>query len=208
MVGEASWLLPFVLGGLIVLAVVLWKRPMLLLSLSGEQHASFILWSGWLLIAALFFSFSQGLMHNYYLIMIGGPIAALTGMTLWALWQIIQTQWSLGWVLGRFLNLMGVTVSLADMDALIGNTSLDILTIAVAENLFTLGVISAIASAGKPRFSSAAIGILLAAILVMPAVWSGLTTFNNFSSFLPSAGPAEAGFENTLPGMMGDISQV
>ena len=204
MVGEASWLLPFVLGGLIVLAVVLWKRPMLLLSLSGEQHASFILWSGWLLIAALFFSFSQGLMHNYYLIMIGGPIAALTGMTLWALWQIIQRQWSLGWVLAVLL--MGVTVSF-ETYALIGNTSLDILTIAVAGILLNLGTISAIASARKPRFSSAAIGILLAAILVMPAVWSGLTTFNNSPSFLPSAGPAEAGFDNMSPGMMGGVNQ-
>ena len=204
MVGEASWLLPFVLGGLIVLAVVLWKRPLPLLSLSGEQHASFILWSGWLLIAALFFSFSQGLMHNYYLIMIGGPIAALTGMTLWALWQIIQRQWSLGWVLAVLL--MGVTVSF-ETYALIGNTSLDILTIAVAENLFTLGVISAIASAWKPRFSSAAIGILLAAMLVMPAVWSGLTAFNNSPSFLPSAGPAVTGFNNMSPGMMGEVNQ-
>lgn len=204
MVGEASWLLPFVLGGLIVLAVVLWKRPLLLLSLSGEQHASFILWSGWLLIAALFFSFSQGLMHNYYLIMIGGPIAALTGMTLWALWQIIQRQWSLGWVLAVLL--MGVTVSF-ETYALIGNTSLDILTIAVAGILLNLGTISAIASARKPRFSSAAIGILLAAMLVMPAVWSGLTAFNNSPSVLPSAGPAETGFNNMSPGMMGEVNQ-
>ena len=204
MVGEASWLLPFVLGGLIVLAVVLWKRPLPLLSLSGEQHASFILWSGWLLIAALFFSFSQGLMHNYYLIMIGGPIAALTGMTLWALWQIIQRQWSLGWVLAVLL--MGVTVSF-ETYALIGNTSLDILTIAVAGILLNLGTISAIASARKPRFSSAAIGILLAAMLVMPAVWSGLTAFNNSPSFLPSAGPAVTGFNNMSPGMMGGVNQ-
>ena len=198
MVGEASWLLPFVLGGLIVLAVVLWKRPF------GEQHATLILWSGWLLIAALFFSFSQGLMHNHYLIMIGGPIAALTGMTLWALWQIIQRQWSLGWVLAVLL--MGVTVSF-ETYALIGTTSLDILTIAVAGNLLTLGTISAIASAWKPRFSSAAIGILLAAMLVMPAVWSGLTAFNNSPSSLPTSGPAVAGYDNMSPGMMGGVNQ-
>ena len=134
-----------------MLAVVLWKRPF------GEQHASFILWGGWLLIAAFFFSFSQGLMHNYYLIMIGGPIAALTGTTLWALWQIIQRQWSLGWALAILL--IGVTVSF-ETYALLGNTSLDILTIAAAGTLLTLGIISAIASALKPRFSSAAIGIL------------------------------------------------
>jgi hypothetical protein len=43
LVGEASWLLPFGLGGLVVLALALWKRPL------DEKHASVILWAGWLL---------------------------------------------------------------------------------------------------------------------------------------------------------------
>ena len=43
LVGEASWLLPFALGGLIVLGIALWKKPF------GAVHASLILWAGWLI---------------------------------------------------------------------------------------------------------------------------------------------------------------
>jgi 4-amino-4-deoxy-L-arabinose transferase-like glycosyltransferase len=196
LVGEASWLLPFVLGGLVVLAIVLWKRPF------GEPYASFILWGGWLLVAILFFSFSQGLIHNYYLIMIGGPIAALTGMTLWALWQIIQRRWFVGMALAILL--MGGTLAFETI-TLLGNTSLDTLTIEIAGILLSGGVLVAIRANWKPRSSSAALGLLLAAMLAMPVVWSGLTTFNNSPSSLPSAGPNMAGNHNMSPGMMAGL---
>jgi 4-amino-4-deoxy-L-arabinose transferase-like glycosyltransferase len=196
LVGEASWLLPFVLGGLIVLAIVLWKRPF------GEPYASFILWGGWLLVAILFFSFSQGLIHNYYLIMIGGPIAALTGMTLWALWQIIQRRWFVGMALAILL--VGGTLAFETI-TLLGNTSLDTLTIEIAGLLLSVGILVAIKANWKPRASSAALGLLLAAMLAMPVVWSGLTTFNNSPPSLPSAGPTMAGIHNMFPGMMAGL---
>jgi 4-amino-4-deoxy-L-arabinose transferase-like glycosyltransferase len=73
--GEASWLLPFVLGGLLVIALAFWKQPF------GEGQLSVILWAGWLLPETIYFTYSQGLMHAYYLIMIGAPIAALAAIT-------------------------------------------------------------------------------------------------------------------------------
>jgi 4-amino-4-deoxy-L-arabinose transferase-like glycosyltransferase len=188
LVGEASWLLPFILGGLIMLAIELWKRPF------GELHASFILWAGWLLIAVIFFSYSQGLMHNYHLIMIGGPIATLTAMTLWALWQIMQRQRFLGWALTILL--VGGTLAF-ETHALRSNTTLDLLVIDIAGILFGLGIAIAVTSGWRPRFSSAALGIMLAAMMVVPVVWSGLTTFNNYPPYLPSAGP---GAGNARPG--------
>ena len=75
LVGEASWLLPFVLGGLLLLVVVLWKQPF------GDAHIAFILWAGRLLPEMFFFTYSTGLLHVYYLIMLGLPLAALTAMT-------------------------------------------------------------------------------------------------------------------------------
>ena len=182
LVGEASWLLPFVLIGLIVLTVELWNRPF------DEIRASFILWASWLLIGALFFSF-MGMLHNYYLIMIGGPIAALTGMTLWALWMIIQRQWFYGWALAILL--VGGTL-VFEAYTLLGNTSLAIPAIEVAGILLSLGILAVITASWKTRFSSAPLGLLLAAMLVVPVVWSGLTTFNNSPSGMLTAGPTRA----------------
>ena len=89
--GEASWLLPFALGGLLLAAAALWKRPL------GEAHMALILWAGWLIPEGLYFTYSQGLMHAYYLIMLGAPLAGLAGAGAWAAWQTIQRRARLGW---------------------------------------------------------------------------------------------------------------
>ena len=76
LVGEASWLLPFVLGGLIVLVTLLArKRPF------DGKHAALILWVDWLLPEAIHFTYSTELMHAYYLIMLGAPLVALLANT-------------------------------------------------------------------------------------------------------------------------------
>jgi 4-amino-4-deoxy-L-arabinose transferase-like glycosyltransferase len=187
--GEASWLLPFALAGLAALAIALWKQPF------GEQHASVILWAGWLLPEALYFSYSQGLMHAYYLIMVGAPIAALAGISIWALWQTIQKQRFLGLALA--LLMAGGTLAY-EVYLLMGKTALDVLAIEIAGILFSLGMLAALTSRFKRNLTSVALGLLLAAMLVAPALWSGLTTFNTHSAGLPAAGPAgvQAGMAN------------
>lgn len=183
LVGEASWLLPFVLGGLIVLAIVLWKRPF------GAQHLSFILWAGWLIPEAVYFTYSRGLMHAYYLIMVGAPIAALAAMTLWGLWQVIQKQWIQG--LGLAFLLAGGTL-VFEMYTLLGKTTFDLPAVVVAGVLLGTALLLAVAGRQRVRFATAALGLLLAAMLVAPGIWSVLTTFNSSpNSGLPYAGPAQ-----------------
>jgi 4-amino-4-deoxy-L-arabinose transferase-like glycosyltransferase len=82
--GQASWfLLPALLG---LLALLRWARP----GLTGNPEAqAVILWGGWLLTAAVFFSTSR-FFHLYYLAMIAPPIAALSGIGLVVLWREYQ----------------------------------------------------------------------------------------------------------------------
>jgi 4-amino-4-deoxy-L-arabinose transferase-like glycosyltransferase len=181
LVGEASWLLPFALGGLIVLVIALWKGPF------GERQASVIMWAGWLLPEAIYFTYSQGLMHAYYLIMLGAPIAALAAMTLWALWQIIQKRWFIGWTLAILL--IGGTLAF-ETYTLLGKTSIDIRALELAGILFSVGLVLALMSRFRVRFAATALSLLLAALLVAPTVWSGLTAFNSFAGGLPAAGLA------------------
>jgi len=76
LVTEAGWLLPLALMGLpLVLVAVGWQWPL------GEKHLGLLLWAGWLLPELLYFSFTTGLFHSYYLIMLGPPLAALVGAT-------------------------------------------------------------------------------------------------------------------------------
>ncbi len=184
LVGEASWLLPFALGGLIVLALALWKLPF------DEKHVSVILWAGWLLPSAIYFSYSTGLMHSYYLIMLGAPVAALTAMTAWAAWQLIQKHALLGW--GALFLLTAGTFAFQVIH-LWGTTSVAPWTIGAAGILFGFGLCFFALSIVKARFAPVALCLLLATLLVAPMVWSAVTTFSYSSGALPAAGPSGQG---------------
>jgi 4-amino-4-deoxy-L-arabinose transferase-like glycosyltransferase len=192
LVGEASWLLPFTLGGLIILVLALWKHPF------DEKHVSVILWAAWLLPEAIYFTYSTGLMHAYYLIMLGAPVAALTAMTAWAARQLIQKRALLGW---SILFLLTAGTLAFQIIHLWGTTSVAPWAIGAAGSIFGLGVCFCALSLMKFRFTTLALGLLLATMLVAPSAWSVLTTFNSSpNGALPSAGPAGQG---TPGGMFG-----
>lgn len=182
LVGEASWLLPFVLGGLVILLIALWNRPL------DDRHVALILWAVWLLPEAIYFTYSTGLMHAYYLIMLGAPLAALSAMTAWAAWQIICKHALLGWSL---LFLLTAGTMLFQGFTLWGTTSLAPWAIGAGAILFGLGLCFLALSMVRARFAPLAVSLLFAAVLVAPALWSALTTFNpNPNGQLPAAGPA------------------
>jgi len=208
---EASWLLPMALLGLpLVLILLGWKWPL------SEKHLALVLWGGWLLPELLYFSFTSGLFHTYYLIMLGPPLAALVGATAWALGKTYQKRWWLGVLL--FLLLGGITLCLQVLFLLQQpNVALGIALAAGA--LFAFGLL---ALAASPLFNPPALRlgafrqgwlakvaqfILLASLMVAPLTWAALTTFNeNPDVGLPRSGPADQ--QQTLrPNMAGTLSQ-
>ncbi|RME06794.1 MAG: dolichyl-phosphate-mannose--protein mannosyltransferase, partial [Anaerolineae bacterium] len=98
LVTEASWLLVFVLLGLpLALVTVGWEWP-----LEGRQMG-LLLWTAWLLPEMAYFSFTTGLFHRYYLIMLGPPLAALTAIALWSLARQTARRPMTGWLLTAFI---------------------------------------------------------------------------------------------------------
>ena len=141
----------------IVLALALWKRPF------DEKHASVILWAGWLLPETIYFTYSTGLMHAYYLIMLGAPLAALAAMTVWANWQVIRKQPLPGWGL---LFLLAAGTLVFQGFTLWGTTSLAAWVIGAAL-VFGLGLCFFGLSMVKARFTPVAFCLLLAAMLLL-----------------------------------------
>lgn len=184
LVGEIGWILPFVLIGIFIVIAALWKQPL------GETHAAFLLWAGWLLPEGLYFTYSTGIMHAYYMIMMGAPLAALFAMTGWAFWQLIQKRkWP---ALGLLALLAGGTI-LFQAVTMAGRTSAAGWAAAGALLLLGLGLL--LAAAGRTRVQLAATGLSLGliAVLLAPALWSLLTTFNPAPNVaLPYSGPAQA----------------
>lgn len=182
---EIGWLLP--LGLLAIPLLVLaagWRPPW-----SAPQLA-LLLWAGWLLPELLYFSFTGGLMHAYYLVMLAPPLAALIAGGAWALAQIHVTHPPRAWGLTALV--AGLTLAVQGWLATYTPQYLPVLLLpALALALPGLFLL-------LPRFakSAALLGVCLlsAGLMAVPFGWSLLTTFNPApNTALPNAGPADSG---------------
>jgi 4-amino-4-deoxy-L-arabinose transferase-like glycosyltransferase len=157
----------------IVIAVV-WKHAW------GEKHWSLALWFVWFLAEALYFSFTSGIMHAYYLVMLGPPIAALVGMGAWA---FTRARWS--WVMAWLFALATIIFQIVTLQ---DNATLVVWVIVSAGVLLLLSLITLRIVRAQPAI---AVALMLCATLVAPLSWSALTTFNtNPNVMLPNAGPS------------------
>jgi len=164
---QVSWLLPFGLLALLATALGLsWRRPQTAL------HHGVILWGGWLVTCAVFFSIA-GFFHQYYLAMLGPPLAASVALGVVFLRRLGAERPLRA---GLFL-LAGVAVTLA----------YQVYAVALYQTLswwnalpFALALLGAALlvrglRAEPRRLAPAAVAALVAALLVVPTVWSGLT---------------------------------
>jgi 4-amino-4-deoxy-L-arabinose transferase-like glycosyltransferase len=188
LVGEASWLLPLALLGIpLALVAAGWKWPL------GEKHLAILLWAGWLLPVALYLSFTTGLFHAYYLIMLGPPLAALTGATLWALERLlarphVRSHW-LGWALTILIS--GLTLAFEIVT--LKNYPQYAKTVTAISFVLWLAGITLLAWREKAWLRKLALGLVLLGLLISPLTWSFLTAFNTSpDSALPKAGPGNS----------------
>lgn len=91
--GQASWMLPFVLLGIIGLFANLRRKNF------TQAHKEALFWLAWLVPVMGFFSIA-GFFHQYYLVMMAPPVAALVGAGWSKLWTLYREHsgW-LSWLL-------------------------------------------------------------------------------------------------------------
>ena len=79
---ETSWLLPIAL-----LAIALLLTGSRFSFPLSEKHQALVLWGGWLVTGGVFFSVAS-YFHEYYLTLLGAPLAALVGIGIVELWKM------------------------------------------------------------------------------------------------------------------------
>jgi 4-amino-4-deoxy-L-arabinose transferase-like glycosyltransferase len=173
---QASWLLPLALLGS-VLTLVSLGRPWPL----TQKHLALLLWLGWLLPMVLYFSFTSGLWHTYYLIMLGPALAALVGATVWAFEQLLAQRNRFGWGLIALFSGLTLGFEIFILSAYPVYFALASIWMGV---LWLAGL--ALLWLGPRNW---ALALLLVSLLVGPLLWSGLTTLTNTEANLPKAGP-------------------
>ncbi len=176
---EASWLLPMALFGLILLAVGKYSWPL------NPRLQAAVLWGGWFITAGIFFSMAS-FFHQYYLSMLGAPLAALTGIGIMELWHIYKRKPWLG--LGLLAVVVGLTLAL---QFTIAHTVMTTIAWQPWEwVVFGLGLAVAIGAIllKKQPLAQAGFCLVTAVMLMTPGLWSVLTMlYPSVNQSLPAA---------------------
>ncbi len=177
---ETSWLFPFGIMTIILLSVSRWHWPL------APRHQALVLWGGWLITCAVFFSIA-GFFHEYYLSMMGPPLAALVAIGVSQLWDLKdQRPWLTIGILG-----VSIAITLAFQYYTASNFVQNVWWLPLVIGLFAIGLmlLSMAATFWKRSFPRA-IGftLLSAAMLVTPGTWSVYTNLSaSQNQSLPSA---------------------
>ena len=183
---QISWLLPLAMGGL---GLAFFQRRQA--GLTPQQSLGLILWTGWLLPMLFYFSFTGGLWHTYYLIMVGPALAALTGFSLAACAHLLDNPNKTG-MAGHarqiLIGLSGATV----LFALFILSSYPAFFKSVAPCIILIWLAAAWLIWQQPSRNH--LGLLLLSMLIGPIIWSAQVSLSRHPEVnLPKAGPQNRG---------------
>jgi 4-amino-4-deoxy-L-arabinose transferase-like glycosyltransferase len=189
---NVSWLLPF---GLISLLLLLIggkvKYPL------NADFLAAVLWGGWLITGGVFFSIAQ-FFHEYYLSILGPPLAALVGIGAIKLWRFREKQNGLGVSIlfiaaAGTLVFEGITAS-----SYLNNT----IWLPYAWVLFAIGAILCVAFRKQGWLAGTGFACILTALLIAPGIWSVLTNrYPSENQSLPSVYSGQTGSPADLQGV-------
>jgi 4-amino-4-deoxy-L-arabinose transferase-like glycosyltransferase len=180
---EMSWLLPFGLLGAGLLAFttrLAWPFD--------PRHQALVLWGGWLLTGLVFFSVA-GFFHEYYLSILGAPLAMLAAA---GVGQLTRLHRDRPWLASAILLAgAGLTLAFQTLTAQVYTggfawTTLALLLFGLGGAALVVGELGVLRALRGLAVTGAVLA--LAALLVIPGAWSFLTAQNASSNqSLPAA---------------------
>ncbi len=177
---EASWLLPVAIVGLLALLMIgklSWPLD--------ERRQAAVLWGGWLLTAVVFFSVAS-FFHEYYLAMLGAPMAALVGI---GLKDVIDLLHKKKW-LGVFLLVLLAVATLALQWNIAKSYLKDLSWMPWVCAVTGLGGVAVVLSVLVKKQVLKIFGVVLVigALLINPLLWSAWTMqYSSVNQSLPAA---------------------
>jgi len=185
---QIIWLFPLAIFGFIAAAL---KEKLKNPFNNDRRKSALILWSMWLLPVFIYFSFTSGMFHPYYLTMLAPPIAALAGIGIVSMWELYKEgEWK-SWILPVALIVDGI-VQLLLLSYYYDTSSVTkILMITVSILCFVSSITLIIVNLKKNENIKLKKNLVITAViglLITPTVWSGVTMFYPVNGSMPSAG--------------------
>ena len=191
--GQISWLLPFVLIGLLAW----WRRPASL-SLKGleatgsfsERGLTLIAFCLWLFPGLLYFSFTTGFWHTYYLATIAPPLAALVGINAMAMYEAYRTEGIKSWLLVAAVPVTGIIqVLFLYYTAEWSGSLIPLIMTGTITVTFLLAALKIRKKSGAGHSTKTVAIVAITVLFVAPLVWACTPLFSGNGGILPIAGP-------------------
>lgn len=183
---QAEWLLPLALLPLVGLAAGGVRPP------RSPARLSTLLWAGWALTYAAVYSYAGGIFHFYYLSTLGPPLAALAAVGVTCAWARYRSRGAAAMRLPGALLLTALWQVYVHSVALPASAedwqrrlSIWVLIGALVGSVALAALVLRPALAAAP--AGAALGVGLAALLVMPAAWALSSVLGRGIAVIPSA---------------------
>lgn len=207
--GDIAWLLAFALIG-----VLAWVSRPKDLSFRGLEEAGFTSGKGltliamllWLIPGLLYFSFTSGFWHDYYIATIAPPIAGLVGIGAAGLYRSYGTGGWKGWLLVVAVLVTGLLETLfLSYDA---DWAGPLVPLVLMATLICTGLLALMLVRKTPVLANHRVPIIAAAVgilFVAPFVWSCTPIMTGNGGNIPSAGPqgSHGGFGGGMTGGSG-----
>lgn len=184
--GQVGWLLPFAIIGMLAA----WG-PVRSFTIDPARR-QLVLWGTWMLSQAAFFSVANHF-HRYYMTIMAPSIAALTGIGAVAMWRLTRQR---GWRALVFPTAISVTVigQLRILNPYLQwrdriGPAIVILALTSVVGLLMASWLRVARDRALPRMSIVAVTAGLAALLIAPLTWSGITAAEAGHGPQPAGGP-------------------
>jgi 4-amino-4-deoxy-L-arabinose transferase-like glycosyltransferase len=185
---QIIWLFPLAIFGFIAAAL---KEKIKNPFNNDRRKSALILWSMWLLPVFIYFSFTSGMFHPYYLTMLAPPIAALAGIGIASMWELYKEGGWKSWILPIAFIVDGL-VQLLILSYYYDTSSITkILMITLSILCFVSSITLIIVNLKKNENTKLKRNLVITAViglLITPTVWSGVTMFYPVNGSMPSAG--------------------
>jgi 4-amino-4-deoxy-L-arabinose transferase-like glycosyltransferase len=186
--GQISWLLPAALIVMVAAFVLLWRTPR-----TDPRRVVLFLFSGWLLVTALFFSFMAGIFHAYYTVALAPPLAGTVAIGAGLLWSRRSELWA------RIVLALTVLVTAFWAYSLLAEASTWLPWLKYV--VLVLGFIGGVMLLLPPllfgqrgrMLAAATLAVTLVSGLIAPAVYSVETISTGHTGSIVTAGPTVSG---------------
>ncbi|WP_446897913.1 glycosyltransferase family 39 protein [Clostridium sp. LBM24168] len=198
---QIVWFIPLAFLGFIA-SLMLEKFR---LPLNSRKKLDLALWILWLLPEFIYFSYTTGLFHPYYLTMMAPPIAALSGIGITSMWKLYKNGGIKAWLLPLSFIIEGIVhlVMLSYFTSSISSTIRTIITAAVVLCFISSALLIILKLIKKEIFTKILTAFALAGILITPAIGSSAAINHAVSGTIPAAGLELLSSGNSQNPMMG-----